>query len=80
MAQKANVKPDMATYWFNTVMYKYLIIKIDLSQLLMCPVKFDQPRKQVTKAAVVDKLYQSFWTTFCGSAMDQLTCTLFCIL
>ena len=27
---------------------------------------------QVTKAAVVDMLYQSFWTTFCGSAMDQL--------
>ena len=27
MAQKANVKLDMATYWFNTVMYKYLIMK-----------------------------------------------------
>ena len=25
MAQKINVEPDMATYWFNTVMYKYLI-------------------------------------------------------
>ena len=24
-AQKVNVEPDMATYWFNTVMYKYLI-------------------------------------------------------
>ena len=26
-AQKVNVEPDMATYWFNSVMYKYLIIK-----------------------------------------------------
>ena len=25
MAQKVNVEPDMDTYWFNTVMYKYLI-------------------------------------------------------
>ena len=27
MAQKVKVKPDMATYLFNTVMYKYLITK-----------------------------------------------------
>ena len=26
-AQKVKVKPDMATYLFNTVMYKYLITK-----------------------------------------------------
>ena len=23
-AQKVNVEPDMATYWFNSVKYKYL--------------------------------------------------------
>ena len=27
MAQKVNVEPDMATYRFSTVMYKYLITK-----------------------------------------------------
>ena len=27
MAQKANIEPDMATYWFSTEMYKYLITK-----------------------------------------------------
>ena len=27
MAQKVNVEPDMATYWFTTVMYKCLITK-----------------------------------------------------
>ena len=25
MAQKPNVEPDMATYWFNSMMYKFLI-------------------------------------------------------
>ena len=25
MAQKANVEPDMATYWFNSMLYKFLI-------------------------------------------------------
>ena len=24
-AQKANVEPDMATYWFNSMIYKYFI-------------------------------------------------------
>ena len=26
MAQKVNAEPDTATYWFNSVMYKFLII------------------------------------------------------
>ena len=25
MAQKTNVEPDMATYWFNSMLYKFLI-------------------------------------------------------
>ena len=25
MAQKANVEPDMPTYWFNNMLYKFLI-------------------------------------------------------
>ena len=25
MAQKANVEPDMATYWFNSMLYNFLL-------------------------------------------------------
>ena len=33
MAQKANVEPDMATYWFNSMMYQVFNHKLDLSEL-----------------------------------------------
>ena len=34
----------------------------------------------VTKVGITDKLYQPFQTIFCGNAMDQLACKLFCTL
>ena len=51
MAQKTKVEPDMATYWFNSMLYKFLI-KI-MRGTMIClpdqirPVEFDRPQKQL---------------------------------
>ena len=37
MAQKVKVEPDMATYWFSAVMYKYLITKLPCAIYLCVP-------------------------------------------
>ena len=34
MAQKVNGEPDVATYWFNSVMYKFLIINLSCQNYL----------------------------------------------
>ena len=45
MAQ--NIEPDMATYWFNSMMVQVFNHKLEFSQLFKYPVEFDCPRKQV---------------------------------
>ena len=59
--------------------YKLEILQIQFTNTQM-RVSWMTVELIAIKVAVVDKLYQPFWTTFHGSAMDQLTCTLFFIL
>ena len=63
MAQKANVAPDMATYWFNSMMYEFLIRNLDLAQRIIYPVEFDWPQKQLKKPqkANVEPDMATYW-------------------
>ena len=54
MAQKANVEPDMATYWFNSMLYNFYS-QIKRGTMIYLPgqirlVEFDQPQKQLKMA------------------------------
>ena len=51
MAQKTNVEPDVATYLYNSMLYKFVITNYawhnDLPTGRIQPVEFDWPQKQL---------------------------------
>ena len=59
MAQKTNVKPDMATCWFNSMLYKYN--KLDVSELFTVNDCENAHNERQTKC-FIDISNQMFYT------------------